>query len=186
MKEFFTNGIHGHTWEPDNMNCAIEALTLTMKCREEMSAECRRNALNHSWTCSGRQIEAIYSEIVGLKKKKAENSGGLVAVVGRLVFYLTQWFFLMLLIVFFLLPFLKVYKPQEATVGQESCESTNKKRRKSAAAATSSVNEPERQHTIIYSFLKNQKNNLESSCNRVMLAGTCIFLSLAIFYSTVL
>jgi len=104
MKEFFTSGVHGQTWEPNNLQCAVEALRLALKGRDEMSTNCRQKALSHSWTCSGKQIETIYADLIGQKEEKSKNAAGSVAVVARLVFYLTQWFFLMLLIVLFLAP----------------------------------------------------------------------------------
>ncbi len=184
MKEFFTCGVHGYTWEPGNLNCAIEALNLTIKRREQMSAECRRNALSHSWTSSGKQIEAIYSELVDLKKKQSNNNDSIMAFMGRLVFYMIEWFFLMFLIVIFLLPFLKVYKPA-ATINQETSKLTNNKQ-KNEIPTTSKVKKRKWQHTYIYNFLKNKKEFLESFCSQIMLLGTCLFLSLAIFYSSVL
>jgi hypothetical protein len=180
MKEFFTSGVHGQTWEPNNLQCAVEALRLALKGRDEMSTNCRQKALSHSWTCSGKQIETIYADLIGQKEEKSKNAAGSVAVVARLVFYLTQWFFLMLLIVLFLLPFLKVYKPQEAKTNEKSCRVDGGEASKKRRTSTSRGSEHWR---FFYIFLKNQKECWESSCSRLMLVCTCLFLSLAVFYS---
>ena len=69
MKEFFIEGVHGYTWEPQNVNSAVKALSNAFKSRNVLSKNCRANALNHSWNSAANQIADVYST---LKEKNVD------------------------------------------------------------------------------------------------------------------
>ena len=120
MKEFFTNGIHGFTWKPNDVDSAVQALNEAMKNRQVLSFNCRSHALNHSWNSAANQIADIYSRFKASTLSVNENSmaSSAVSVVRkftRSVYYLSKWLFIMILVLLFMAPFMKVVKPTKQT-----------------------------------------------------------------------
>ncbi len=132
MKEFFQNGKHGFTWEPDNLKSAINALNMAIKNREVLVENCRENALKHSWTAAGKQIEDIYQEIKNKQESKEKFRWPVLMVPFRLAFYMTQWVLMMLLIVLFIIPFLKVSKPNDLKLMNDEVNSKKARRYKNS------------------------------------------------------
>ena len=67
MKEFFIDGVHGFTWEPMNVDSAVNALSKALNDRNILSQNCRSNALNHSWNLAAHQIADVYSSLINKK-----------------------------------------------------------------------------------------------------------------------
>lgn len=173
MKEFFTNGIHGYTWQPNNLKSAVNAMNLAMKSRETLAKNCRPAAINHSWTNAGKQIATVYSGIIQRKNTKSNLVTNVLSKSLRLVFYLSQWLFIMLLVVIFFLPFLKVSRPQDSTDNQ----SLNAKSGRSKQSGR-----PLRKHSMVHTFLRNQLDLLKCLGSKLIIFCTGIFLSFALFF----
>ena len=112
MKEFFENGKHGYIWEPENVESAINAMNLAIESRDSIASNSRKNALKHSWSAAGEQINLIYSEIVTNKKSKFTNES-LVSTICKFIGNFTQWSVIMCLVIICMLPFMKVAKPKQ-------------------------------------------------------------------------
>jgi len=67
MKEFFIDGVHGFTWEPGNVNSAVNALSNAFIEPNILSQNCRSNALNHSWNIAANQIADVYTLLIDKK-----------------------------------------------------------------------------------------------------------------------
>lgn len=179
MKEFFQNGKHGYTWEPNDLNSAISAFNSGLKSREALVENCRENALKHSWTAAGQQIEDIYQEIKDNQLSKERSQWSVLMVPFRLAFYMIQWTCMMLLIIFVIMPFLKVSKPKadmNLATKRDDCKIT-KRRNKSCSINTRCVG--------AYSFLREQLsilNFLEADLMRTFLFSSACAALIGAFY----
>lgn len=100
MKEFFVNGLHGHTWNPGDVESAYKALSDTIDKRDVLSKNCRPTALKYSWDSSAEQMLNLYSQFKNYKQDKSYTKRTL-----KCVFYLFKWIYLMILSLFFMAPF---------------------------------------------------------------------------------
>lgn len=125
MKEFFEHGKQGYTWEPENIEDAINAMNMALENHESIAANSRQNALKHSWNAAGVQIDSIYSEIVS--KRTTFKTDGLVSIFYKLVVNLAQWSAIMLLVLICMLPFMKVAKPKQKNSLKPNLNSTSMK-----------------------------------------------------------
>lgn len=179
MKEFFQNGKHGYTWEPNDLNSAIGAFNSALKNRDVLVENCRENALKHSWTVAGQQIEDIYQEIKEDQMSKERSQWSVFMVPFRLAFYMIQWTGMMLLIIVVILPFLKVSKPKadmSLATKRNDCKIA-KRRNKSCLIKTRCVG--------VYSFLREQLsvlNFLEADLMRTFLFSSACAALIGAFY----
>lgn len=174
MKEFFTNGEHGYTWEPNNLSSAINAMNLAIKNRDRLAKECRKNALNHSWSSAGKQIEEIYSEIKN-REKETSRFNKFISIPHQLAYNFFQWLLMMLMILLVLLPFLKVSKPSDST--KLNVPMVAKNNEKFISTRT--------KKNTIYSFLMDQLELAKVFAAKVPFILGCLMLSMGIVYSFV-
>ncbi len=120
MKEFhFLNGVHGYTWQPANVDSAVAAMSNAIKNRNILAANCRANALSHSWGSAAVQIAQVYTQLIDESKTNKKKQSTLKTII-LAVKYLSVGLYLNILIVLFMVPFMNVSKPNDKARDQEA------------------------------------------------------------------
>ncbi|CAF1440014.1 unnamed protein product, partial [Didymodactylos carnosus] len=111
MKEFFENGKHGYVWKPGDLDDAEVAIRRSMKERDRLSVNARKQALKHSWDSAADQLDNVYHAALIKHNNDHYVEPSTFLLIFRIFFYTIVWFICIGLAIIFMLPFVKVCSP---------------------------------------------------------------------------